>query len=254
MCSYVSVNGEQENIDKYFYNPTIFRENNFKVTRLHVHRIRAFIREILEAMDHKFDLQNSTAEEIVSLTLSLLKMKTLLKVTLNELTIASIWLVTQKRGMSNINITKLVDLSKKKLKKKVMYKNILRILSRLRQYNNSFNPKLEIVKIVSTSLSKLMKNEVIKSKLKKIDKGEIKNEYFWLLKKEVINLLSNNSDFDFSGKSRVTLAAILIYVADKVISRKHGIKSIISAKALEGVTGVCQFTILRNYKKFFIQI
>lgn len=249
--NYVSIKNEGGGINKYFYNPTIIKEGAFKVTKLHIYRIRLFIRDLLESLNNELNLYDPILEEIVLLTIRLLGVKKELKVTLNELTLASLWIILQYRGISNLNIIKLVEVSRRKLKKKVLYKNLLKILSYLRRYNNALNPKAEILKIASSSLSKLMKNDIVKRRLMRIEDPNVKERYFLLLKRKIIFLMSKNTNKDFSGKSRIALAAILIYVADKILARDYGFKPIISAKILEDVTGICQFTILRKYRDYY---
>ena len=250
IMNYVNIKNEKSGINKYFYNPTIIKEATFKVTKLHIYRIRLFIRDLLESLDHELSIYDSILDEIVALAIKLLGVKKELKVTLNELTLASLWITLQYRGVSNLNIVRLVEISRKKLKKKVLYKNLLKILSHLRKYNNVLNPKAEIMKIVSNSLLKLMKNSSVKGRLERIKDLDVRERYFLLLKREIISIVSENSNMEFSGKSRITLAAILIYVADKILAKDHGFKPVLSAKILEEIMGVCQFTILRRYKDY----
>jgi len=171
-----------------------------------------------------------------------------LNITLYELALATFWFILRKRGINKFNIMKLIALSRKKLRKRILYKRILNISSYIRHFSNEYDAKEELRSIVLSTLPKLLNN------LRTIHRRKSQQlpleQYSEQLKKEVLGIIDGIDSVDLSGKSRKVIASLCIYVADKIVAQKLRIKPLLSAKMLEMSLGVSQFTILRRYKNF----
>lgn len=247
--SLIRFNEEKIAANKYLLNPNVFNINGMKVNRLHIYRLRTFLEELILALDRRFEYNKTIFNEALSLSIKLMGLKKRHKVTLNEIALASLWFVL-KRNTISINVIKLIEISRKKLNKKVTRKNILRILSHIRSMTGDEDPKKEILALGFAGIRELMKKEELIKKLSLIGDGDLKASYFMALRKEFIRHLNRLPNHTFSGKPRNSLAAILIYISDKKVSREMNIKPLLSAKELEEIFDICQFTILRNYKNF----
>jgi len=246
-------NNEESKFDKYLLNPSLLNVNGIKVNRLHIYRIKTFLEELLLSLDKGIIYNKNIMEEALRLSLRLMGIKKQYKVTLNEITLASLWMTLRNNNIS-INIIKLIKISREKLNKKITRKNIIKILSYIRSWNKQEDPRHEIITIGLNGIKELMKENSVLNKLPSVKDDELKSEYFWALRSEFYKLALGLPPSLFSGKPRSSVAAILVYIADKKVSRKMSIKPLLPAKKLESIFDVCQFTILRNYKQFLFDI
>ena len=247
--NYVKIKSERTSIEKYFINPSLRRiTNTEKLTQLHIYRIKSFIESIMSISG--IELPKNIEEEVINTAIALLRYKKEVNATVNEIALAAFWVVIKDRGVSNIGLIKLIDIAKSNLRKKISRKNILRVLARIRQRMNNYNPRAEILKQGTFVIKKLIKNDKVQKKLDSLKDEAYREKYFLLIRKEFLNIVFSIPLHEFSGKSRVAAATILIYLSDKLVAQKLGIKPILAAKLLEEITGTCQFTILRNYKKY----
>jgi len=249
--SITNFNNEIKGLDRYLLNPNLLNINGFNVNRLHIYRIRTFMEELLFSLQKNVIYNKKIMKDALHLAIRLIGLKKYYKVTLNEITLAALWITLRNNNIS-LNILKLIDISRKKLNKKITRKNIIKILSHMRNRNKFEDPREEVIAIGLNGIRELMKEDGILNKLSSNGEEELKVKYFWALKKEFSKLALNLPNTYLSGKPRSSVAAILLYIADKNVSKKMNMKPLIPAKKLEGVFDVCQFTILRNYKKFIL--
>jgi len=134
-----------------------------------------------------------------------------------------------------------------------LYKRLIKILSYIRSIELNYSPHKEIVSIILTTIPRIVSDERFLHISAKNQKNNIP-EYAEKLKKIAIKIINNLDPLLLSGKSRKVIAALSIYIADKIISKKEKIKPRISAKTLEKHLDVSQFTILRRYKDLLQKI
>ncbi|MCD6492167.1 MAG: hypothetical protein ACP6IQ_04645 [Candidatus Njordarchaeia archaeon] len=230
----------------YYGNDIILRAGNIRVTRLHVFRIRSFIIELLNALGEESNAWGSIINEAVHYAIKLIYLREKVNSTLNELALVAFWFTTKIRGINKFNIIKLIRISRERLKRRILYSRILKLMSLVRLLNQEIDPRIEIRKLAINAIPKILKNPAISNKLLR---GYSDRSYPTLLQRKIVNLTKMLKESWLSGNSRIVFAAILIYLADRWIAKENERKPILSAKILERIFGISQFTILRKYKK-----
>jgi len=242
-------------IREYEESSSLSRNNSFifslEIYRLYTFRARSFIKELLTALDENTTGWRHVIDEATKFSMQLMYLKKDIGATLSEITLAAFWHILQTRGINKFNINKLIKVSREKLKRRVLYRRILKILSRIRLMELNFSAYREVVNIILTTIPKLINDRFLFMKYKH---GFNPNEFFYYIENvrriaiRIANEIPRNL---ISGKSRRVIAAICIYIADKILSKEYGVKPVLSAKVLENYLGVSQFTILRRYKTIY---
>ncbi len=219
--------------------------------RLYSFRAKNFIKDLLTALNENTTGWRHLIDEASKFTIQLIYLKKDLHATLSEIALAAFWHVLQVRGINKYNINKLIRVSREKLKKRVLYRRVLKILSRIRLVELNFSAYKEIVSIILTTIPKLINDKTVLERYGQL--VDVSNFFYYIesLRRTAIKIANEIPKNMISGKSRRVIAAICIYLADRVLSRTLGIKPILSAKILENYLGVSQFTILRRYKNIY---
>lgn len=229
--------------------------SSLEVYRLYTFRAKNFIRELLMALDENTIGWRYIIEEATRFSIRLIHLKKDIGATLSEIALAAFWHVLQIRGVNKFNINKLIKLARERLKRRVLYRRILQILSRVRLMEFNFSAYKEIVNIILTTIPKLINDEFLLMKYKQLsDSNDFFFYYIENVRKMAIRIANKIPRNLISGKSRRVIAAICIYIADKIFSREYRIKPFLSAKVLENHLGVSQFTILRRYKLIYNEL
>ena len=223
------------------------------IHKLHIFRMKYFLKELLTALNENVTAWMPIIKESTNYALQLIHLKKSLQTTINEIALAAFWHVLQSRGINRFSLLRLISVSRNVLRKRILYKRLIKILSYIRSIELNYSPHKEIVSIILTTIPRIVSDERFLHISAKNQKNNIP-EYAEKLKKIAIKIVNNLDPLLLSGKSRKVIAALSIYIADKIISKKEKIKPRISAKTLEKHLDVSQFTILRRYKDLLQKI
>ncbi|MHA1616109.1 MAG: hypothetical protein ACTSX9_02250 [Candidatus Njordarchaeales archaeon] len=237
----------------FFDSDSLIVINNLSISKLTIFRMRTFLLDLLRELGEDVHALYTLIQETISIALRLLPLKKKYSSTLYELSLATLWLVLRERGINKYTLYRLVETAKKKMKKRILMKRLLLILSDIRYIFRELDAKDEIKKVVMKTLPKLFKHPSMMQRTVKI-LGEKAPAYIRLLRLSIFRILNSLNVQDVSGKSRTVLSAICIYAADKVACKELNIRPLISAKMLEDLLGISQFTVLRHYKKYLCKL
>jgi len=216
--------------------------------RLHIFRVQSFLRELLTSLNENPVGWAPIVKESTKYAMHIMSLRKKINATINEIALASFWHVTQSMGINKFNLLRLVKFSRKVLRKRILYRRMLKILSHIRILEEKYSPHNELIRIVITVLPKIATDKKVKTMIER--KNLVSHNYIEELKSTALEIINSLNSAALSGKSRKVLAALSLYVADKVIAKRKKNRPIISAKLLEQYIGISQFTILRRYKMF----
>ncbi len=224
---------------------------SLEIYRLYTFRSKNFLKELLIALDENITGWMHVVDEAARFSMQLMYLKRGMGATLGEITLSAFWHILQTRGINKFSINRLIKISREKLKKRILYRRVLKILSHIRLMELNFSIYREVVNIILTTIPKLINDKTVIDKYRARNKSAELFCYVEDLRRVAIKIANEIPQNTISGKSRRVIAAICIYVADKILSKEYGIKPILSAKLLENYLGVSQFTILRRYKNIY---
>ena len=218
------------------------------LTRLHVFRIAQFLRDLLKALNEDTQNWEKIIDRAIYHALNLRPIKKKFKLTLYELGLVSFWISLIEAGISKFSLPRLILIARKNLRKRIMCKRILNVLSFLRHIKYSYNVEGEVMYYVKSALREIFNHPYIKNKL---NQPELIERYRVEILDEIDKIISELYEtMNLSGFSRRVIAACCLYIADKIVCNKLDIKPLLSARIIAQVLGINQFTILRKYRIF----
>ncbi|MHA1590263.1 MAG: cyclin family protein [Candidatus Njordarchaeales archaeon] len=234
----------------FFDNDSLIAVNDLSISKLTMFRIKSFIQELIRELGEDINAFQPIMKETIRIALGIIPLKQKYNATLYEISLAAFWLVLRNRGFGKYTLQKLVCISRKKLRKRILLRRLISILSDVRLSFQELDAKEEIKKLALHALPRLLRHYLVTQRIERVSYLDLP-AYLRVLKLHIYQLLASLRVQDTSGRSRTVLAAICIYIADKLACKQLNIRPLISAKALEETLGISQFTILRHYKEYF---
>jgi len=199
-------------------------------------RMRSFLKEMLIKLKENPNEEEwkRVIEDSIKCAIKLWGIKKLLDATWNELALSCFWLVMLKRGITKYKLTYLIDTAKDILRKRIRSSRVMRATTLLRRLLNMYDIRKEAVEFARMIIKNLNLDKL----------SGVSSEYVNKLRTTTVKIIN-----EVAGKVSMSprmLAACAVYIADKKISKKLGLKPIITAKLLSNITGLSLFSILRK--------
>lgn len=208
-----------------------------KTHHMCAYRMRNFLQRLIIKMKENPEDWKKIVDDAVKCALRLWGIKRLINATWNELALSCFWLVMLQNKITKYKLTYLVDLAKDVLGKRVRSSRIIKITTFLRRLLNMYDTKKEAKQLIEMMIMKLDK------------KLCASREYINELKTVAVAIVDM-----VGGKISMSprmLAACSLYLADKKVCKKLGIKPMLTAKSLAEITGLSLYSILKKTTLIF---